>query len=259
MTGEKMTGELQPLLKTESLGRSHLHVVVCASTQDVALDLVRAGTPHGTLVTCDEQVSGRGRMGRTWLSGRGSIAFSVVLSQQIEATRAPQLSLVSGLGIAQALQRLHIPALLKWPNDIWVNEKKAGGILCSLETTPLAVVVGVGLNLTFDAGALDPSLTARAGKMESLAAIPRATLLSELLLGVEQAFLAYQSGTSLHQPLNDMLALKGQKVQVHTPHGMVEGSVAGVNHDFSLQLHTEAGPRMIDVGEVWPIESGSMR
>lgn len=117
------------------------------STSDVARQLARDGAPEGTLVVADRQLAGRGRHGRDWYSPPGAgLYMSLVLRPRLESGQLPRLTVVAAVAVVQALQGLTgIAARIKWPNDIWVGERKLGGLLA--ESFAGGVVLGVGINV----------------------------------------------------------------------------------------------------------------
>ncbi|MFM8865947.1 MAG: biotin--[acetyl-CoA-carboxylase] ligase, partial [Limnohabitans sp.] len=115
------------------------------SSNTELLRRARAGRTEPTLLVAERQTAGRGRLGRPWQSAVGdSLTFSLGLPY------APQqwsgLSLAVGLSLAEAL---HPDIGLKWPNDLWLHERKLGGILIEAATSGerSQLVVGVGLNI----------------------------------------------------------------------------------------------------------------
>jgi BirA family biotin operon repressor/biotin-[acetyl-CoA-carboxylase] ligase len=123
------------------------------STNDLALALAAAGTPHGTAVLADLQESGRGRRGRAWWSPPGAgMYLSVVIRTEALDGHVPLLTLTAGVALASAVRECSgLPVELKWPNDLVIGRpwRKLAGILCEASGTasPGAVVVGMGLNL----------------------------------------------------------------------------------------------------------------
>ena len=118
------------------------------STNDEARTLAAAGAPHGTVVHADEQVAGRGRFGRTWFSPPGNLYMSVLLRLELPPDRSSELSFVTALTVADAVDALlpkQIKSTLKWPNDVLVNDGKIAGIL--VEQVDGAQIIGVGLNV----------------------------------------------------------------------------------------------------------------
>ncbi len=127
------------------------------STQDIAHRLAQEGAGHGTTVVAEAQRLGRGTRGRTWSSGPGGLWMSVVLRP--EPTPAVEgLSVRVGLEVAAALEPVlpaGRPVHLKWPNDLFVEDRKLGGILCEARWTgdrPAWIVVGVGVNVANEVG-----------------------------------------------------------------------------------------------------------
>ena len=121
------------------------------STQDEVHRLASAGAPAGTVVVADRQSAGRGSRGRRWESPSGGLWMSV-MSRPLGGAGVELLSLRAGLATAAALDGLGgFPAVaLKWPNDVLVDGRKVGGILCEArwQGDQLAwVAVGIGLNV----------------------------------------------------------------------------------------------------------------
>ncbi|MDQ2802444.1 MAG: biotin--[acetyl-CoA-carboxylase] ligase [Pseudomonadota bacterium] len=118
------------------------------STNDEARRLAGAGAPHGTVVSAREQTAGRGREARRWASPPGNLYASFVLRLDLPAARLAELSFVSALVVADAVDAL-LPAgpraELKWPNDVLVGGKKISGIL--IEWVAETAIVGIGLNV----------------------------------------------------------------------------------------------------------------
>ncbi len=121
------------------------------STQDEAHRLAAAGAPAGTAVVAERQSAGRGSRGRTWASPAGGLWLSVI-SRPASGIGVELLSLRAGLATATALEAIAgLPlAELKWPNDVLLEGRKVGGILCEARWQGDAlgwVAVGIGLNV----------------------------------------------------------------------------------------------------------------
>lgn len=118
-----------------------------SSTNDVALQMARAGEPEGTVVSALTQTKGRGRLGRTWWDRPGESAIlSVLLRPSTQADQVGHLAFVAGLALANCLESLpcsHVA--LKWPNDVLVRGRKIAGILVEAATS--WAVVGIGINV----------------------------------------------------------------------------------------------------------------
>lgn len=144
-------------------GHRLLHLPSVDSTNAEALRRARAGEPEGLVVWADEQVAGRGRQGRRWLGGGDSVAFSLLRRPGVPPQEATRWTLLAGLAVVDALQAAAPELWLKWPNDVLLGRRKAGGILCELDGG--AIVVGIGLNLAPPAGGWPQDLVDRAASL----------------------------------------------------------------------------------------------
>jgi len=124
------------------------------STNEEAKRLAAEGAEEGTLVWALEQSAGRGRRGRSWASPRGNLYLSVVLRPDAPAAEAAQLGIVAAVALGDALGTLMPPLTevrFKWPNDVLVNGRKAGGILIESAASGQGqldwLVLGLGVNV----------------------------------------------------------------------------------------------------------------
>ncbi|KAF5051768.1 MAG: biotin--[acetyl-CoA-carboxylase] ligase [Sedimentibacter saalensis] len=145
-----LSGEnLNKHLNTKFMGRNVVFVEKVDSTNNYAKN---NDLSNGSLVTCEEQTTGRGRLGRRWESQKG-MCMSVVLIPEIELSQISKITQVCAAAVAKALDELEIISQIKWPNDIFLNGKKICGILTEMKTemnkNPY-VVVGIGMNINND-------------------------------------------------------------------------------------------------------------
>ena len=129
-------------------GKLHFSRTTVSTNAD-ALAAARRGEPHGSVYFADEQTAGRGRGDHSWLSAPGEgLYLSVLLRLQIPATLLP---LAAGLAAAEAIHTVSgLTPDLRWPNDLLIGPRKAGGILVEANIqskTPLHAVVGIGINV----------------------------------------------------------------------------------------------------------------
>lgn len=130
----------------EGLGERLSYYTELGSTNDEALKLARAGRSERAVILAERQLAGRGRRGADWFSGGDSgIAVSLILYPKMARPLWSRLSLVAGLAVAKVLERRHLIAEIKWPNDVLIAGKKVCGIL--VETEGDAVVIGLGINV----------------------------------------------------------------------------------------------------------------
>lgn len=215
------------------------------STNTELMQRARAGQTEPILLVAETQTAGRGRQGRDWVSQRGdSLTFSVGLPL------APRdwsgLSLAVGLSLAESL---HPHIGLKWPNDLWVQGRKLGGIL--IEASSIGgvsyLVIGVGLNI--QAQSAEGLRTPPGALVDWLPGITAADALGRvaapLILAVQQ--FALEGFAPLQARFHARDVLQGQTV--NTSDGL-EGQCLGVNAQGALQLQTPAGTVGIISSEV---------
>lgn len=140
-------------------GRIGQHLVCLKQTVSTNADVLRLaedGAVEGTVVLADSQSGGKGRRGRTWLSPAGvNLYCSVLLRPPIMPHQAPQLTFLSAVAVARAIEMSTalIPEI-KWPNDVLIAGKKVAGLLneMSAETDGINfVILGIGVNLNMTA------------------------------------------------------------------------------------------------------------
>jgi BirA family biotin operon repressor/biotin-[acetyl-CoA-carboxylase] ligase len=124
------------------------------STNILAKKLAEDGALHGTAVIAANQTEGRGRLGKSWYSAAGKGLYcSIIVRTKLSVVDFPKITLAAGLGVALALDSIAgVFSQLKWPNDIFIDGKKCGGILTESSSLNQPAdrryaVIGIGLNL----------------------------------------------------------------------------------------------------------------
>lgn len=176
---------VKPLLRGR-FGREYLYAELCPSTQRLLAD----GDAEGTVAAAEEQSEGRGRLGRTWEApARTSVLCSVLLRPSVESARLPELSLVAGGAVAEAIAEVTgLGPTIEFPNDVLIGGRKVAGILA--ESGDGRVLLGIGVNANQSADQL-PSGTARQAtslRVETGETADRAQLLVAILERLEQAY-----------------------------------------------------------------------
>jgi BirA family biotin operon repressor/biotin-[acetyl-CoA-carboxylase] ligase len=244
-------------LTTEFMGQEIIYYQAIGSTNEVAKDLARQGASEGTLVIAEEQTAGKGQRGRSWLAPPGSsLLISLVLYPPLTASQIPRLTMASALAVAYAIEdRSNLSVHFKWPNDILLGGKKAGGILSETSISGEILdyaVIGIGLNVNLDAHQI-PEIadTATSLSMELGREVSRLGLLQVLLKSMEREYRLLQQGESPGERWAARLYLLGEKVEVTTPWGREYGRAEGVDADGALILRREDGTKAyITVGDV---------
>lgn len=230
------------------------------STQKIAAALAQEGADQGTVVIAERQVAGRGRLGRSWHSPPGvNLYMTVILRPRMSLAAVPQLSLVAGVAVAEALETI-APKLvaLKWPNDVWLARRKAGGIIAEAVTDAphgkLCILLGIGLNLNLRSNDIPSELRDKATSVMIITGreVDRvqfaAILLSKLELRYHDAeFGGFAAVRSVYERY---FALNGRHVTVIDGSKTASGVVRGVDSDGALILDNEDGPLRILTGDV---------
>ncbi|MBX7118163.1 MAG: biotin--[acetyl-CoA-carboxylase] ligase [Gemmatimonadaceae bacterium] len=145
------------------------------STMDAAHELAALGAPAGTLVIAERQEAGRGRNGRAWQSAPGAGLWLTLIERPATPAALEVLSLRVGLALAPALERwTTAPIRLKWPNDLFVGERKLAGVLLEARwrgERPDWVALGVGVNLVVPHGVPESAALVDAEAEQALAAV----------------------------------------------------------------------------------------
>src|SRR5688572_14200132 len=95
------------------------------STNTEALKQARLGADEGLCIVARQQTAGRGRHGRTWVSGKDAgLYFSIVLRPNLDTKFLPLITLMAGVAVYDTLQELGLKPDIKWVNDVLVDEKK---------------------------------------------------------------------------------------------------------------------------------------
>lgn len=184
---------VRPLLLGR-FGRVYRYAEVTRSTQQ----MLGEDSAEGAVAVTEEQTEGRGRLGRRWEAAAGSsILVSVLLVPPVKPPRLPELSLVAGGAVAQAIAEITgIEPAIKFPNDLLIGMRKVAGILA--ESSEGRVVLGIGVNVNqtaqeLPADTLTPPTSLRVVLGEP---VDRARLLAAILLHLERDYDAWTTGTA---------------------------------------------------------------
>jgi BirA family biotin operon repressor/biotin-[acetyl-CoA-carboxylase] ligase len=258
------------MLRAAALGGFWTALDVVASTGSTNVDLLAraasdAAGPEGQVLVAEEQTAGRGRLGRTWTSVPGaSLTFSVLLRPAtVPAARRGWLALLAGVAVASAVRSVTgggVAAVLKWPNDVLVADRKLAGILAEQSPDGSAVVIGTGINVATPADALPVSPTGLAGTslLVEGATVAREALLLEVLRQLERWYVAFRADpdpvrTGLLDAYRPLCVTLGQKVRVELPVGrFMTGIASGIDPDGRLLVSDNPGdpPMAISAGDV---------
>jgi BirA family biotin operon repressor/biotin-[acetyl-CoA-carboxylase] ligase len=245
------------LAGTAFAGKLHF-MPVTDSTNTDALAAARSGAPHGSVWFADEQRAGRGRGDHAWHSAAGEGLYaSVLLRPQFPVLRLPLLPLVAGLAAADAIRAVTgLAADLRWPNDLLIGPRKAGGILVEAKTEGGGVafaVVGIGINVHQRSFARDLATPATSLDLEAERRVSRQDLLVSLLKSLEQETLGLLDPlvgeTILRRVEAASTWVRGRRVEVHGPQACT-GVTAGLDGNGFLLVQAADGLVTVRTGGI---------
>ena len=239
------------------------HHAEIASTNDRALELCAdASLPTPFLIITDRQSAGRGRGANRWWSSDGALLFSVIIDAaefSLPESRWPQVSLTTGAAICEVLGSVARESVgLKWPNDIWLNNRKVCGILVEVPVVQRGrLVIGVGLNVNNSFATAPPELHAIATSLcdEIGAEFDRTAVLTEVLrqLAADLRCLA-ANATALAERWRTLCVLRDRIVSLDISQQVVTGRCLGISEVGALRLQTPSGEQHFFGGVVRGIE-----
>jgi BirA family biotin operon repressor/biotin-[acetyl-CoA-carboxylase] ligase len=222
-----------------TLGRPRLHHRRTDSTNQRAKELAAAGAPHGTLVTAAEQTAGRGRQGRTWTAPAGTAVLMSLVVRGLDPHGA-LLPLAAAVAVCDACESVApVECRIKWPNDVWIEERKVAGILIEGRPREGWAVLGIGLNVAiaeFPPELRDTATSLPSGSVEEALTAVLAALETRLAEPAERTLTVWRERD----------ALRGRPVRWQGG----EGLAAGVSDSGALVVETNAGRVELDAGEV---------
>ena len=215
------------------------------STMDEVARLAALGASEGTAVVAEAQTTGRGRAGRVWESPPGSaILLSVLLRPTVPPSRLGALPLTIGVAVAEALEAtVIVRPRLKWPNDVWLGERKVAGILTMTRTgaDEAFAVVGIGVNVNSAVDSLPPGATSLL--VETGGPVDREAVLSSLFDRLNDAYRAFVAagGRPVLHAWRSRAAFLGETVTVEVGGARRTGVFQDVADDGALLLSTRDG------------------
>jgi len=235
-------------LKTKLIGREIILLPEVPSTNTLAMERAAQGAREGTVVIAEVQTSGRGRLGRTWISPKGNLYVSIILRPNIPLHKAPLITLMGAVAVAEAIrQACALEIGIKWPNDILRAGKKVSGLLTEMSAEQdriRHIVLGIGIDVNMELALLPSDV--RAGtttlSVEAGKEINRTALLRELLRSLDRWYLLFLANpAAILKEWEQRNVTTGRRVSISGAGQALEGVAQGIDNEGRLILKQDNG------------------
>lgn len=242
--------QLTSRLDTSAFGKTIHYLETVESTQNLARAAAEEGAAEGTLFLAEQQLNGRGRMGRNWVSPRGKgVWMSMVLRPSVPIHFAPQLTLMTAVALCRSLKRItSLPIGIKWPNDLLIEGKKISGILLesAAEDERLRyVIAGIGISVNLEEQDYPEELLEKATSLRISAGRKwlREDVIADFLKEWEQLYFLYQEqGFGPIITLWEALSVSlGKPARLITPQGDMMGIPIGLDESGAIRIQLSDG------------------
>ena len=238
--------EIQFGLNTKIMGKKVIVMDTVSSTMDEAFRLGNENCDEGTVVCAEAQSKGRGRLGRIWTSPKGKgLYFSLVLRPSLPLNLLAQLTLMSAVALAEAIESVSaLKPLIKWPNDILLENEKLAGILTELRAESdqvQFVIVGIGLNINTSAQHLP--LGASSLKVAAGHSFDRTEVFQAVLRSLEKGYLKLlnRGFSQIMEDWKKRSATLNKRVRITDSSGIIEGQAIDLDEDGALLIRKDNG------------------
>ncbi|MGG0655609.1 biotin--[acetyl-CoA-carboxylase] ligase [Rummeliibacillus pycnus] len=237
-------------LETEEFGKKIIYEKTLTSTQTIAHQQAQEGAPNGTVVICEEQTEGRGRLMRPWKSQTGKgISMSIILRPDVPPYQAPQFTLVGAVAVTCAIRDVTgVRPDIKWPNDLLIKGLKCTGILTEMQADPdrvNAIIMGIGINVNHEYEDFDDEIAnlATSLKMTTGKQIDRAELVAKILYYLEKLSNQYieEGFENIKGLWEEYSCTIGSRIKATTIRNVFVGKAIGITNDGILQLQLDDG------------------
>ena len=222
------------------------------STNAEAKKELLSGAEEGLIILAYSQTSGVGRKGRSWLSPKGGLYFSILLRPHLGLSSAALLNLLCACAVCKALRQLGVAyAKVKWPNDVLVQDAKISGILSEVVASPHeGVVVGIGVNLNLPVSEMPAGLQwPTTSVIDELGVeTPVLEMLCLIVNEIDSYLARVESTQSYAEMLADWKAMSGtlgRMVRIYEEESVIDGLAVDIAPNGALLVEAEG--RLIEV------------
>jgi BirA family biotin operon repressor/biotin-[acetyl-CoA-carboxylase] ligase len=244
--------EIEKHLGTKVIGRRMKYLETTESTTWVARDLLCQQDParlHGIVIIAEEQTGGQGRLGRAWASPPGGIWTTTILAPRIPIDRVFMVTMAAAVAVARALRKDYdLGALIKWPNDILIGDRKVAGLLLELSAENAVVnhaLLGLGIDANIPLDHLPPDLRATVTSLSAELGreVDRPSLLAAVLREFERRYDLLEAGEyeAVAREWRSLAITLGHRVRITTLAKTFEGEAVDIDESGALLVRKETG------------------
>lgn len=244
--------EIHKKLKTQFIGKKIRYLENTPSTIWVGKQICAegdVGKMHGMVIIAEEQTGGIGRMGRAWVSPSGGIWITVVLKPRVPIDHIFMITMAGSIAIARAIRKeFDLGALIKWPNDIFIGNKKVAGLLLELSADADSVhycLLSIGIDVNVPINQFSPALQKDITSISAEVGheVDRAAFLARILKEFESRYLLIESGEyeTIIREWKSLSCTLENRVLIRTLKNSFEGDAIDIDEFGALIIRKDNG------------------
>jgi len=244
--------EIRKNLRTQFIGKQLHYLEKTPSTNVIGKQLCLEGDVekyNGTVIIAEEQSGAVGRMGRAWISPGGGIWITIILKPGIPVDHVFMITMAGSIAIARSMRReFELGALIKWPNDIFIGNKKVAGLLLELAAEADTVhycLLGIGVNVNVPLSNFTPALLKDITSISAEVGheVDRSAFLARILKEFESRYLLLEQGEyeSILQEWKSLSCTLENHVLIRTLKNTFEGYAVDIDEFGALIIRKENG------------------
>jgi BirA family biotin operon repressor/biotin-[acetyl-CoA-carboxylase] ligase len=244
--------EVQKTLRTQFIGRKMRYLENTPSTIWVGKQICSEGDVekmHGLVIIAEEQTGGIGRMGRAWVSPSGGIWITIVLKPGIPIDHVFMVTMAGSVAVARAIRKeFDLGALIKWPNDIFIGDKKVAGLLLELSAEADTIhhcLLGIGIDVNVPLNQFSPALQKEITSISAEVGheVDRAAFLARILNEFENRYLLIESGEyeAIIREWKSLSCTLEHRVLITTMKNSFEGEAIDIDEFGALIIRKDNG------------------